>query len=324
MVRLIYPYQKNKRFYNYKYHQPESLLFGTIPSTVHSLLFRPKIPSSELAQWHTTVPVVQRSITPLITWIGHATFLIQIGGLNIVTDPVFTTPLRMFPRLLPLGITLEQLPPIDLVLISHNHFDHMDSASLHGLKRHAGISFLVPQGDKAWLVQRKFGAVHEYMWWEKYTVEREGQVHDLVCTFLPAFHWSGRGLLDKNRSLWGSWMISYADYHIYFGGDTAHGPHFHQIGTQFPAINTALLPISPGQPFAWMKHNHMNAAQAVQSFIALGAQQLIPMHWGTFAQGSEPFLAPINGLTAAWQEYSDLLLNKKLQLLKVGERAALD
>lgn len=322
MIRLIYPYQKSKRFYNYKYHQPESFFSGTLPSFLQTVLCRRQPTKAELSKWinESPLPINERSIKPIITWIGHATFLIQIGGLNIITDPVFGTPSRFFRRLLPAGIIAQQLPPIDLVLISHNHFDHMDKKSLDILKDRRETSFLVPIGDKRWFTKRQFANVHEYLWWEKYKIERDGQLHDVVCTFLPAFHWSGRGLFDKNKSLWGSWMISYDTYHIYFGGDSAHGPHFEQIGSQFPNITAALLPIGPGEPFKWMKHNHMNGEQAVKAFISLNAQQLIPMHWGTFDLSSEPFLNPINKLDKAWSDHKDLLKNRELKMLKVGER----
>lgn len=317
-MRLIYPYLKNKRFYNYKYDRPESFLLGTIPSIFNTVFNRKKISKEELAQWITKPQLVERSTVPRITWIGHATFLIQVGGLNILTDPVFGSPFRFFKRLLPPGISLNQLPPLDIVLISHNHFDHMEKMSLEILKFH-NCSFLIPLGDKAWFIKKKFPKVYEYSWWEKHKIERDGILHDMIFSFLPAFHWSGRSLFDKNRSLWGSWMISHNDQHIYFAGDTAYGPHFEQIGIQFPQITTALLPIGPVEPFQWMKHNHMNGEQAVKAFVALKAQQLIPMHWGTFALGTESFLTPLDILKTAWQEYKDLVINKNVSVLQVGQ-----
>jgi L-ascorbate metabolism protein UlaG (beta-lactamase superfamily) len=319
LIPLIYPYQKNKRFYNYKYHRPESFLFGTVPALLHTLWYRASYKKQNFEEWIEHSPmVVERSVQPVITWIGHATFLIQIGGINILTDPIFGKALRLFPRLLPCGLTINQLPPIDIVLISHNHFDHLDKATVVAVNKASRPLFLVPQGNGTWFRKNNVERVQEYMWWEKYTVERSGDLSDVVCTFLPAFHWSGRGLFDKNKSLWGSWMVSCGMEHIYFGGDTAHGPHFEQIGQQFNTIATALLPLGPVEPTKWMRHNHMNAQQVVKAFIALKARQLVPMHWGAFAFGSENCFEVVDRVRVEWQECSDLLEGKGLRVLKVG------
>jgi L-ascorbate metabolism protein UlaG (beta-lactamase superfamily) len=324
VVKRIYPYRKHKRFYNYKYHHPESFFFGSIPSFLHTIFHRTPPTAQHITHWVDTQPVIQRSITPLITWIGHATFLIQLGGINIITDPIFTEPSLFYTRLTQPGILFEQLPPIDIVLISHNHHDHMHAPTLERIrKRNETISFLVPEGDKVWFQKREYHTVHEFMWWEKHTTDTVGSLHDVVCTFLPAFHWSGRGLSDRNRSLWGSWLITYNDRHIYFGGDTAYGPHFSQIGTLFDQIDVALLPIAPGEPFKWMRHTHMNGAQAVQACIALRARHFVPMHWATFAMGCQEFMEPLNQVDIAWNEYHDLLRTTQRSILKIGQKLSL-
>lgn len=314
-----YPSQKGARYYNpIPGHMPESILFGTLPSLIFSLLRQWHRKSFNSALWQQEESIIARSTKPLITWIGHATFLIQCAGKNILTDPVFFDISRLFRRLLPPGIMLDALPPIDYVLISHNHWDHVDLYSLQQLqKRNKDLQILVPIGDKAWFTRQGFAQVTEHTWWQQ-------SVHsDITFTFLPALHWSGRGLFDTNKSLWGSWMMGAADATLYFGGDTAFGNHFEQIAREFPNIDCALLPIGPCEPHAWMQRMHMNSKQAVKAFAVLNARHFIPMHWGTFPFGYDQFDEPIQQLLQAWklQESSS---EKQLQVLKIGQRAELN
>lgn len=259
----------------------------------------------------------QKSEQPVITWLGHSTFLIQIAGKNILTDPIFGSLSMVFRRLVPSVVGLDQLPQIDYVLISHNHFDHMDSQSLHQLKsRFPAMRVLVPMGDKEWFDRHLFQNVSEHMWWNEVV---DNQNETMKFTFLPANHWSQRTLFDKNRSLWGSWMIQVDDFSIYFAGDTSWGPHFEQIGDEFKKIDVALLPIAPGEPRSWMKYSHINAREAVQAFIKLKAKMFIPMHWGTFHLGFDDFYAPITLLKQSWHELRGELAGKQLRIMKFGE-----
>ena len=324
-INTIRPYRKKNRFYNSSDYHAESFLFGTVPSFVRSLLKRKKYVASELQGWlHHEAPVPV-SDTPRITWLGHATFLIQIGGINILTDPVFGNLSFLFPRILPSTLAVENLPRIDLVLISHNHRDHMDTSSLLALKsRFKDLQVLVPWGDKAWFDQRGFARVSEYLWGDMQSV-RSHLMHNSVVnvTFLPAWHWSQRGLFDKNRSLWGSWMIECNGYHIYFAGDTAYSPHFKTIAHRFKMIDVALMPIGPCEPRPWMRRSHVDAQEACQAFIDLNAQVFIPMHWGTFAFGEDHFGLPIDRLKDAWRARSELG-SKQLYMPKVGQGLALE
>jgi len=261
----------------------------------------------------------QYSQEPVITWLGHSTFLIQVAGKNILTDPIFGSLSSVFRRLVPPVISVEDLPPIDYVLISHNHFDHMDSKSLCSLKaRFAQMRVLVPMGDKDWFDRHLFQNVSEHMWWDEIVDSKDPF---FKCTFLPANHWSQRTLFDKNRSLWGSWMVQSGDFTLYFGGDTSWGIHFKQIGHEFKNIDIALLPIAPGEPRSWMKETHINAQEAVQAFRDLNAQTLIPMHWGTFHLGFDEFHAPIDLLKQSWSVVHQQLQNRTLKILKFGELA---
>ncbi len=255
-----------------------------------------------------------RSEVPVITWIGHSTFLIQVAGKNILTDPIFGSLSFIFRRLIPAVVKVQDLPPIDYVLISHNHFDHMDSQALLQLKQQFPLmKILVPMGDKEWFDRHLFPKVSEHMWWDE-IVEQ-----DLKFTFLPANHWSQRTLFDKNRSLWGSWMLQVANFKLYFAGDTSWGPHFEQIGAEFENIDVALLPIAPGEPRSWMKSSHIDAKEAVQAFIKLKAKMFIPMHWGTYHLGFDDFSAPITLLKQSWQDMKNQLLGKQLKIMKFGE-----
>lgn len=259
----------------------------------------------------------QQSIEPKVTWLGHSTFLIQVAGKNIITDPIFGSLSFIFRRLIPSVIQVKDLPKIDYVLISHNHFDHMDSKSLQAIKKYSpDAKYLVPMGDKEWFDRRAFQNVSEHMWWDQIIDE---QSKDFKFSFLPANHWSQRTLFDKNKSLWGSWMIEAQGFKIYFAGDTSWGNHFAQIGDAFKDIDIACLPIAPGEPHEWMKETHINAREAVKAFIKLKAKQFIPMHWGTFHLGFDDFYAPLKLLKQSWHEFKSELKHKDLKIMKFGE-----
>src|SRR3972149_7418626 len=212
--------------------------------------------------WIINEKAIESSIEPIITWIGHATFLIQIGGVNILVDPVFSDFSRLFPRMVQPSIALHNLPTIDFILISHNHPDHMDEASLLALKAQ-NPTVLVPLGDKAWFDKRGFVNVVEMNWWEHALHKDHKKKHDLSFSFLPAAHWSGRGLFDINKSLWGSWLIEYRGFKIYFAGDTAYSDHFNLIGRHYPSIDIALMPIGPNEPKHMMKDAHVSTHEAL-------------------------------------------------------------
>lgn len=308
------PYRYKNRFFN---HPAECK--QVVPSNAWQILSdavynRAKFARQKFDHWWEQYNVVLRSIEPRVTWIGHASFLIQIGNLNILTDPIFGN-LPFYPRILRPGIAMNELPPIDIVLISHNHLDHMDANSLLALKKHQGVSILVPWGDKAWFDARGFERVHEHIWWDQFVSDG----HDLSFTFLPAKHWSQRSVFDRNQSLWGSWMIEYQGYKIYFAGDTAYGDHFNQIGAEFTDLDLALMPIAPCEPNEHMRRAHVNAQEAGQGFLDLGARDFIPMHWGTYYFGEDTFEGPIQRLKQWWEQKKDFLKDQQLHILRCGQ-----
>jgi N-acyl-phosphatidylethanolamine-hydrolysing phospholipase D len=170
----------------------------------------------------------------------------------------------------------------------------------------------MPQKTRCYLKRTIQDLVVEHTWWQKYTMLNQS----ITCTFLPASHWSQRGFFDKNKSLWGGWMIMSKDYCIYFAGDTAYDDHFVNIAQQFTDIDIALLPIGPCEPRKWIQHSHMNALEAGQAFIDLKARHFIPMHWGTFYFGVDAFDAPMQQLKQ-WVNANHAAYN--VHILKIGE-----
>ena len=240
---------------------------------------------------------------PQLTWIGHSTFLFQYRGWNLLTDPVFSE--RCSPvafagpkRAVPPALTIDQLPPINAVLVSHNHYDHLDRASVKQLQARFGrdILWFVPRGVGDWL--RKLGVerIIELGWWQS---EFHGQV-EAFC--LPTQHFSGRGPGDHNRSLWCSWRLHFPDFSFYFAGDTGYAPLFKEIGDIFGPLDLALLPIGAYEPRWFMSPVHINPAEAVTIHQEIRARQSVAMHWGTFVLTDEPMDAPPQAVAQALAE----------------------
>jgi L-ascorbate metabolism protein UlaG (beta-lactamase superfamily) len=234
-----------------------------------------------------------------ITFINHATVLIQAKGINILTDPVWSE--RVSPvswagpkRSRDPGLTLEELPRIDLVVVSHNHYDHMDLATLKKLNDKFAPVFLVPLGDKKFLQDEGLKQTSELDWWQSFLMK-----NDVTVTFAPAQHQSGRGLLDWYESLWGSFMIKIGNKRIYFGGDAAYSKHYTSIRERLGRPDISLLPIGAYEPRWFMKHVHMNPDDAVQAHIDLGSKISIPIHFGTFKQVNEAVDDPVHALESA-------------------------
>lgn len=232
--------------------------------------------------------------TVSLTWAGHASWVIRIGGLTVLTDPVWSRRIPGTPaRVTPVGVPWDRLPPVDAVVISHNHYDHLDAPTLKRLPRDTPL--FVPAGLAAWCRRRGFTQVTELDWWE--AAELRGVRFD----FVPAHHWSKRTLTDTCRSLWGGWVLTDgAGQRVYFAGDTGYGHWFGEIGRAYPGIDVALLPIGAYAPRWMLRPVHTDPEEAVQACLDVGAAALAPMHWATFLLSSEPPLEPLARIRAAW------------------------
>ncbi len=251
------------------------------------------------------------AMQPAITWIGHATVLAQLGGLNLLTDPMFSeraSPLAFVgpKRHVEPGIALDELPHIDLVLISHNHYDHLDAGSVRSLAAQAGGPplFIVPLGLKRWFEKLGIAQVVELDWWQSHPVPvAGGQAVDVVLT--PSQHWSGRSLADRMETLWGGYAIFAADAHLFFAGDTAYSKDFSDIRARFATrpgggdFDIALIPIGAYEPRWFMKSQHVDPTEAVRIHLDLQARQSVGIHWGTFVLTDEPLDQPPRDLAAA-------------------------
>ena len=227
-----------------------------------------------------------------IIWIGHSTFLIKKAGTVILTDPIFSDRASPFKnigpeRLIPPVIPLKELPRIDFVTVSHNHYDHLDINSLKKISElNPDAVFLVPAGDLKLLKKKRINNVYEFNWWETFKVE------ELTFTFTPVQHWSKRGLFDRNKSLWGGWYINFNDYGMYHAGDTGYSKDFIDTKLKLGAPKYAFIPIGAYDPEWFMAESHVNPEDAVQIMIDLEAEKAFGMHWGTFALTDEDTLEP--------------------------------
>tara|TARA_B100000282_G_scaffold296801_1_gene280156 strand:+ start:1585 stop:2559 length:975 start_codon:yes stop_codon:yes gene_type:complete len=225
-------------------------------------------------------------------WIGHSTFLINNGDITILFDPVFSERASPLPfagpkRLIKPAIKIEDLPYIDVIAISHNHYDHFDINSLRKIqKRFPKVKILVPKGDLKLLSNYKLENGYEFVWWESLIVNKTS------FTFTPAQHWSARGLRDRNKSLWGSWFTSYNNFNIFHAGDTGYSDDFVNIKNKLGPTDFAMIPIGAYDPEWFMNYSHVNPEEAINIAKDLGSKKSVGMHWGTFILTDEPVLEP--------------------------------
>jgi len=237
----------------------------------------------------------------VITFVGHATFLIQAAGTNVLIDPVYSRRASPFSfagprRARAPGVRFDDLPPISLVLLSHNHYDHCDLDTLMLLERRFHPPVVTPLGNGRLLRSAGFRQVEEIDWWET------ASAAPLPITLTPAQHFSARGPFDRNRALWGGFLVETGGHRILHAGDSGYGPHFREIAGRLGPIDLALLPIGAYEPRWFMKDIHMNPAEAVQAHLDLAARRSIAMHFGTFQLTPEGIDEPGRELAKALRE----------------------
>lgn len=271
----------------------------------------------------TSIPFGEKPATSnengiLITFVNHSTFLIQVNGINILTDPIWSERTSPFQwagprRMRPPGIRLEDLPKIDLVLLSHNHYDHLDFNTLKHLFKKDQPKIVTPLGVKAFLDGTKITGATDLDWWQTITLN-----NGLAIQAVPAQHFSGRGMFDRDATLWCGYVIQSAGKNIYFVGDTGyHESFFKEIGEKCAPIEVALVPIGAFKPEWFMSPIHCSPIEAVKIHLEIKAKQSIATHFGTFPLADDGLDEPVVALHCAL--HSAGLSHDQFLILKEGE-----
>lgn len=256
-----------------------------------------------------------------VWWLGHATLLLRINGLYMLTDPVFSrraSPLTVYGplRRTPPALQLNELPVLDAVFISHNHYDHLDSATIRRLRRQfPQLQFFVPLGLGSWFARRGITRVVELDWWQ--SIVWQG----LAVTCVPAQHWSMRTPWDRNRSLWCGWVAESSALRFWFSGDTGYMPELLHIPERLGPIDAAAIPVGAYAPRWFMSPHHMDPQHAVTLWQQLGRPLSIPVHWGVFELADESLDAPPTELLAELEQRNET--SETFSPLKIGQYLSL-
>lgn len=265
---------------------PPGSAFPLVASDVR----RPRAPADELR----------------VTWVGHSTLLLQLGGLNVLTDPIWSrraSPIRWIgpERLVEPGLAFDALPDVHGVVLSHDHYDHLDAATVRRIARSwPDATWVTPLGYRSWLRARGVRLVAECDWWEDAVITDAAR--SLRLQALPARHWTARSPFRSGRRLWAAWVLETdAGLRFYFGGDSGYFPQFTDVGRRAGPFDAAALPIGAYSPRWFMQPMHMSPEEALRAYQDLNVRgPFIPIHWGTFRLSDEPPLEPPERLEAAW------------------------
>lgn len=350
------PYCIKGRFYNHPREEKVKLCAAKVMFNEVKLAFGQSLAEvnccnsdlRDISRWQTKPCNPKCSRSPRITWVGHSTMLIQIGNVNILTDPIFgninatatevldvpfkildTLPLFFkSKRIIPAAYQADTLPPINAVLITHSHYDHLDEPSIRALCCHqAQAQYVVPKNLSSWFEAQHLKArcVHELCWWQSICC---GSPDDPVkITFVPSHHSSSRSIHDKNKVLWGSFVIQYQDTTILFvgdsGADTDDVQFYKEIHRAFPHIDVLIISTyscPTGSGDCW-SNTHADVDDIGTAFLKLNAKTLIPCHWGAFKNNYSRslFTTPIETLSLWWRVHKKEVCHKELALLKVGQ-----
>jgi len=298
------PHQHGRRFFNPSGPGPRGLA-----SVIKWIVTRHREPSPDLIPVTPSIPPKSvDSPSLLATFVNHSTVLVQQPGSNILTDPIWSARCSPFSSLGPRrhrlpGVEFDRLPPIHTVLVSHNHYDHLDLPTLRRLAARGGATFVAPLGVASFHESRGIAPVHQLDWGDSIAVPG-ATIHAI-----PAFHFSGRGPFDRDRTLWCGYVIESSFGMVYFAADTGFGPHFAWVRDRFGPPRLALLPIGAYEPRWFMSPVHMNPEEAVEAHRILGAVTSIAIHHGTFQLGDEAIDAPRHRLRACAPAGSFLTLD---------------
>jgi N-acyl-phosphatidylethanolamine-hydrolysing phospholipase D len=252
--------------------------------------------------------------SPTLTWIGHSTFLVRMDGVTFLTDPMFSD--RAGPvsfagprRLTPPGVPLAALPVVDFVLVSHDHYDHADFASVKRLAAR-GVRFVVPRGLGDW-IKSAGGDATELDWWQ------DLELGSVRITCVPAQHFSGRSLRDRDRRLWAGWVVAGQTRRFYHTGDTGYSPEFAKVGERLGPFDLAAVPIGAYRPAAMMQFVHTTPEEALRIGLDVRARRIVAMHFGTFDLADEPLDEPPQRFRREAERRG--LEHDRAWILKIGE-----
>lgn len=245
-----------------------------------------------------------------VTWAGHASVIHRLDGVTALSDPVWSPRIAfLVRRLTPAAPRWEDVPSPQIVALSHNHYDHLDADTVKRVRKTA--TMCVPRGDGPWFRRRRFRQVEEFDWWQ--TKDLAG----LKVTFVPTQHFSGRYPWDRNKSLFGGWILEGKRHAVYHAGDSGYFSGFSAIGERFRRLDVACLPIGAYQPRWFMRPYHMSPEEAGQAFLDLQARSFLPIHWGTFRLSDEAMDDPPKEISSFFREQG--LETDRLWLPRLGE-----
>ncbi|APC96459.1 beta-lactamase superfamily domain protein [Francisella frigiditurris] len=276
---------------------------------------KPSIPENHILPTQAVLDQLKEFSTPSVTWLGHAAFLIHMADKIILTDPFLSEnagPWFLGPkRFVRPALDLSQLPKIDIMVVSHNHYDHLDSKVLDEYPYKAYTQVVVPLGLKLFFIRKGFLNIVELSWWQQFKIK------NISIKALPAVHFSGRGLFDRNKTLWASFSFSDGNKKVWFSGDTAKGDIFNEIGISEGPFDLALVGIGAYEPRSFMQSVHASPEDAIEIVKAINAKKAVGMHWGSIMLTTEPpFEPPVRFKKAAIdQNYGE----DNALILKIGE-----
>lgn len=309
------PIEKTDHFDGRRFFNPTAAT-GQPLSAVVRMLREPRTPWPARVDDQPQPPPGLDGATAVVTFIGHSTFLIQTASGNILTDPMYSRragPLNLVGprRVRQPAVRFDALPPISTVLLSHNHYDHCDLRTLGMLAECFDPIVVTPLGNASVVRSSGIRRVEELDWWQR------AKTSSLPIALTPAQHFAARSPLDRNRALWGGFVLMLGDVRIFFAGDTAYAPFFRDVRQRFGRIDLALLPIGAYEPRWFMQAVHMNPAEAVQAHMDLGAAESVGMHFGTFQLTTEGIDEPLHALDDACRARS--IPRSRFRTLAFGE-----